>query len=203
MNLFRPFASKKESPRSDKLDLKDVIKNSYAKNPVENMNSFKLDKELSNHNQQVYYSEPHKKLIVSIAGTHRPDDFKTDFFLGAGNLKATDRYKEAENIYKKSKEKYNPMQTSVVGHSLGGSIANYITSKGDNAVGLDAGFTIGQKQRDNVKHYRTSGDVVSLLGSVHKNMTTLTNPNIRTGIGPIDWLRSHNVSNVQGRGILV
>jgi hypothetical protein len=34
-------------------------------------------------------------------------------------------------------------------------------------------------------------------------MTTLKSPNIKTGIGLVDALRSHNVSNIAGQGILI
>ena len=95
------------------------------------------------------------------------------------------------------------MQSSAVGHSLGGAIANYIASGNDKAYGLDAGYTIGQKTRSNSTQFRSSGDVVSALGANQKNMTTLKSPNIRTGIGLVDALRSHNVSNIGGSGIKI
>ena len=34
------------------------------------MNGYKLDKELSSTNQQVYYNPEHKKLVVSVKGTN-------------------------------------------------------------------------------------------------------------------------------------
>ena len=37
------------------------------------------------------------------------------------------------------------MKTVVAGHSLGSSIANYIGSKDDQIIGLNGGYTIGQK----------------------------------------------------------
>ena len=167
------------------------------------MNDYKLDKELSNHNQQVYYNPDHKKLVVSVAGTHNLRDWGTDIFLGAGKLKDTNWYKEAKSIYDKAKNKYNPLQSSAIGHSLGGTIANYIASGNDKAYGLDSGYTIGQTSRNNSKQFRSSGDVVSALGSNASNMTTLKSPHIRTGIGLVDALRSHNVSNIGGSGIKI
>jgi tetratricopeptide (TPR) repeat protein len=143
-NRFNAVSSIKSNPKSGQLDLYDTLKNSYNKNHKENMNGYKLDKELSNHNQQVYYNPEHKKLVVSVAGTHNLRDWGTDFYLGIGKLKDTNRYKEAKSIYDKAKNKYNPLQSSAIGHSLGGTIANYITSGKDKSVGLDAGYTIGQ-----------------------------------------------------------
>ena len=42
------------------VSLHNVLKNSYKSKPAENMNGYKLDKSLSNHNQQVYYN-PNEK----------------------------------------------------------------------------------------------------------------------------------------------
>ena len=200
-NRFSSIKNIKSNPERGQLDLHDVLKNSYSNKHRENMNGYKLDKELSNHNQQVHYNPDHKKLVVSVAGTHNLRDWGTDIFLGAGELKDTNRYKEAKSIYDKAKNKYNPLQSTAVGHSLGGTIANYIASGNDKAHGLDSGYTIGQKARSNSTQYRSEGDVISALGANQKNMTTLKSPNIRTGIGLVDALRSHNVSNIGGSGI--
>ena len=198
-NRFNAVSSIKSNPQSGQLSLYDTLKNSYSKDPKQNMNGYQL----SNHNQQVYYNPQHKKLVVSVAGTHNLRDWGSDLYLGLGKLKDTNRYKEAKSVYDKAKAKYNPMQATAVGHSLGNSIANYITSGNDKSVGLDGGFTIGQKERSNATNYRTSGDVVSALGANQRNMNTLRSPNIRTGIGLIDALRSHNVDNIKNQGILV
>ena len=204
-NRFNPIKSIKNTPQNGELDLHDILKNSYSNKHKENINGYKLDKELSNHNQQVYYNPEHKKLLVSVAGTNPYNlrDWGTDFYLGIGKLKDTNRYKEAKSIYDKAKNKYNPMQSTAVGHSLGSSIANYITSGNDKSVGLDGGYTIGQTPRNNSKQYRTEGDIVSLLGANQNNMTTLKSPSIRTGVGIVDALRSHNVNNISHNGILI
>ena len=202
-NRFSPIKNIKSNPQSGQLDLHEVLKNSYSNKHRENMNGYKLDKELSNHNQQVYYNPEHKKLVVSVAGTHNLRDWGTDFYLGIGKLKDTNRYKEAKSVYDKAKAKYNPLQSTAVGHSLGSSISNYITSGNDKSVGLDGGYTIGQTSRNNSKQYRSSGDVVSALGANQSNMTTLNSPHIRSGIGLVDALRSHNVDNIAGSGIVV
>lgn len=202
-NRFNVVNNIKSNPQSGQLSLYDTLKNSYSKDHKQNMNGYQLDKSLSNHNQQVYYNPQHKKLVVSVAGTHNLRDWGTDFYLGLGKLKDTNRYKEAKSIYDKAKAKYNPLQSTAVGHSLGNTIANYITSGNDKSVGLDGGFTIGQKVRSNATNYRTSGDVVSALGANQSNMHTLRSPNIRTGVGLVDALRSHNVDNIRNENIII
>ena len=155
------------------VSLHNVLPNSYKSKPKEKMDGYELDKSLSNHNQQVYYNPNEKKLLMSVAGTHNLRDVGTDLMLGIGKLKNTSRYKEAKSIIDKAKNKYNPMNTTVTGHSLGSSIANYIGNKNDQIIGLNGGYTIGQKTRANTQNYRTGGDLVSLFGAGQKHVKTI------------------------------
>jgi len=194
------------------INLHDALKSSYGdKRSKEKLRNagYKYDSMLSNHNQQVWYNPNDKKMLFNVAGTHNLKDWGTDVYLAMGKLKNTNRYKEAQRTLNEAKRKYgNDIKTNITGHSLGSSIGQKITSKKDNDkfYGLDAGYTIGQKTRSyngNQQHYRTKGDVVSLLGSNAKNMTTLKNPNIKTGIVPIDALKSHNVDNIKEQNIFI
>ena len=155
------------------VSLHNVLKNSYKSKPVRNMNGYELDKSLSNHNQQVYYNANEKKLLMAVAGTHNLRDIGVVFMLGIGKLKNTSRYKEAKSTIDKAKNKYNPMKTVLAGHSLGNSIANYIGSKDNQIIGLNGGYTIGQKTRANTTNYRTGGDLVSVLGAGQKHVKTI------------------------------
>ena len=78
-NQFKPSNSIKINPQSGQLDLHDALKNSYSKHHNDNMNGYNLDMELSKHNHKVYYNPDHKKLVVSVAGTHNARDWGTDF----------------------------------------------------------------------------------------------------------------------------
>jgi hypothetical protein len=186
--------------------LYDLIKSGYGdKSKTNKLKSlgYNLDNKLSSHNHQVYYNNNNNKLLFNVTGSHNLSDAITDGYLAAGKLKDTTRYKESHKILRVAKEKYKPTNTTVSGHSLGGSIAGYIASKGDNVYTLDKGATIGQKVKKNENAYRTSGDLVSLLNANSKHMTTLKNPNYSTGILPIDVLNSHNVDNIKDKKIFV
>ena len=196
-------SSIKRITNSNDLSLHEALKNSYSKNPKENMKGYALDKGLSNHNQQVYYNKDKNQLLMSVAGTHNLRDWGTDIYLGLGKLKNTNRYKEADKTLKQAKDKYKPMKTNLVGHSLGHSIASNIGSRDDNILGLNGGYTIGQTTRDNVKHFRNGGDIVSTFGNSSSNTHQLGNPNNKTHIGFIDALRAHNVDNIRNSGIVV
>lgn len=196
-----------------KLNLHTALKNSYKKTDDSAKDMIRTgyiqDPTLSNHNQQVYYNSKDKKLLVSVAGTHNLSDWGTDLWLGAGGLKNTNRYKEADSILKKAKEKYKPIagNTTVIGHSLGSTIGSGIASKagGDKFIGLDGGYTIGQKTTNNpnFQSYRTKGDIVSGLASGAKHMTTLKNTIPSTGIRPLDVLNAHNINQIRDNKIFI
>ena len=168
---------------SNGISLYDTLNSSYgdkkASSNLEKQGYIK-DKKRSNHNQQVYYNPQKKDLMVNVAGSHNAYDFLVnDVALAFGGLKSTDRYKQADKTLKEAKKFYQPNTTIVSGHSLGASVGKNITSKSDKFIGLDAGYTIGQKTRSNNgnhQNYRTEGDVVSILGANAKNMKTLKAP---------------------------
>ena len=125
---------KKNTPNTD-LNLHDVLKNSYA-SPDKQANFGKdkgyiYDKDLSNHNQQVYFHPDQKKLLVSIAGTHNASDLVTDARMMAGGLKNTDRFKSAQSTLNTAKNKYGVDSATIAGHSLGGVIGSYAGSSKD------------------------------------------------------------------------
>ena len=123
-----------------------------------------------------------------------------------GGLKNTNRYNETKNVLQRAKEKYKPVETSVSGHSLGGSIAQGIASKNDKVYALDAGYTIGQKTRShggNFQHFRTAEDAVSLLSEGAKNMKTLQNPNKNMAFIPLDAYKAHDIKNISKANIYI
>jgi hypothetical protein len=184
------------------LDLYDVLNNSYASRDKQKKafvkQGYVFDSDLSNHNEQIYYNPKQKKLFMSIAGTHNLKDVGTDLWLAAGHLKDTNRYKEAKSILDRAKQRYNISNATVSGHSLGGSVSQYIASGKDKVYTLDKGATIGQKTRSNETGYRTAGDIVSLLNANSTRMKTLKNPQIRS-----NFIQAHNVSNIQNSKIKI
>jgi hypothetical protein len=189
-----------------------ALKNSYSKQHAQKLGGYILDKELSNHNQQVYFHPQKKQLLNTIAGTHNWSDVGTDAALAFGRLKNTKRYKEAKDVYEKAKKKYGVDSAKVVGHSLGGTIASYIANPAkDHVVTLDKGATIGQKARKEEKAYRSAGDYVSLLAKNDTNMTTLRNPKTTRGYNkwwnPFNFVKkgldAHLVDNIKGSGLKI
>ena len=192
-----------------KIKLYNALNNTYASKKKQKKafvnQGYVYDSDLSNHEHQVYFNPNEKKLLYTVKGTNMfsPKDIGTDLYLAFGHLKDTNRFKQEKSTLEKARKKYNPSNTTVSGHSLGMTLSQYIAGKNDKVVGLDGGATIGQKMRSNTTAYRSSGDAVSLLNANSKRMTTLKNPNITTGILPLDVLNAHNVSNIKQNKIYI
>jgi hypothetical protein len=189
------------------IDLHDVLKNSYADKNIQmkslKKHGYNYDSMLSNHNQQVYHNPNSNDLIVNVSGTHNLKDWGTDAYLALGKLKDTNRYKEADSIFKQAKHKYNPNGTKVTGHSLGGSIASYIAGNNDKVITLNSGYTIGQKTKKNRTEYQIAGDAVSLLGSNQKHTKILPSTHKNASFVPFDILNSHKISNIKNSKIRI
>jgi hypothetical protein len=169
-----------DKPLTKDLTLYDTLKNSYADKKTQKKQmkqyGYYRDKQLSNENQQVYYKPDERKVLLSVTGTHNLADWGTDAYgVAAGNLKDTNRYKEADSALNKAKAKYGVDKATIAGHSLGGSISQYIASPKDQVYTLDKGATIGQGTRSNENAYRSAGDAVSALNAGSTRMKTIPN----------------------------
>lgn len=161
------------------------LRNQTAQAQALKKHGYILDRELSNERENVIAYNPHnKKLIHIINGTEMAmtrgglKDLWSDINLVAGTLKNTDRYKSEKNALTKAREKYNVDERKIVvtGHSLGGALTNFITPGGASGYTHNAGFTVGQKARENVLHTRSGLDLVSSLAP-KTNTTTFIERN--------------------------
>ena len=194
----------------NQISLHDVLHNSYSQDPnALTKNGFNYDQELSNHNQQVYYNPKQNKLLYSIAGTHNLNDIGTDIYLGLGKIKDTNRYKSADDTLTKAKQKYQPANTVVVGHSLGGNIASKIGKPEDKIITYNKGSTINEKVIPQEKSYRSNGDLVSIFNSTNNNTTTLKNKKYLLPVLPTfsslakNGYKRHLTNNLKNENIFI
>ena len=198
------------------MSLYDVVKSSGGskkhRKQIENA-GYIYDSDLSTDEYQTFYNPKTKKMLFSVRGTSNWNDVLTDFSLLAGRLKETDRYKRAKSGLEIAKDKYSDREnTSVVGFSLGGGIADGIASRNDNITLYNPAKTIGSGVRGD--NYRVTGDIVSLLTSNNKNTTTLPKPNrsfigsalslVSPSIGAVyNGLQSHSSNNIKDLDVYV
>lgn len=202
-----------ERPPQPKAKIYDAVRASYGdKKGIEALSQagYERDPILSGHNQSVFYNPDSKQLLFDIAGTHNASDILTDVRLGVGGyfggLKTTARRKEAKDVYEKAKKKYaaEGENITIVGHSLGGSVASSIAEheKGVHVVTYNKGVGLRgllglDKNHAGEKAYRTAGDLVSLLGSGKHGVTLLP------GGRKANPLEAHSSENLKDQNIFL
>ena len=136
------------------------------------------DKELSDHRQQVYFNSADGKILMSVTGSHTAKDYLiTDPALAFGQLKRTTRYQSAAKTLQKAKLKYERPTATIIGHSLGGSIAQKVAGKNDRVLAVDAGFAIGgETVKKGHTAIRGKGDLVSIFGNGQTTIGKWKNP---------------------------
>ena len=185
--------------------LYNALKSSYGKQKAIRQlekDGYIKDNQLSNHNQSIFYNKKKSKLLTSVAGTHNLKDAVTDVWLAVGGLKSTNRYKEAKSTLEKARTKYKPKDTSIVGHSLGGSIAQAIASNTDRVTTFNGASLPFQNSQTNQTNYRTRGDVVSgfAIGKQHTKTLNSSTPII----GKVNnFLKNHEVRKIKNEPIYV
>ena len=150
-----------------------------------------LDKQLSNANQKVYYDKERNPTVV-YRGSKNENDAMTDGLLAIGLENYSTRFRESKNLIDDVRKKYNNKPVTTLGHSLGGSLAEY--SGADKVVTVNKGVgiggigkTISNKQTD----IRTDSDLVSVLSKTQNGGKQIT---IKTK--EINPLREHSHKNL-------
>jgi hypothetical protein len=206
----RPIPIPTQEPTAEdkpEINLHHILKAGYGslqdQQDFASKNGLTLDKN-SNDNHQIYFHEPSKSLYMNVTGTHNLADVKTDARLMLGGLEKTDRFKEAQKALDKAKADYQPANTSLTAHSLGASIITKLKGTGgDKVTGLDPGVTLGQRFNKNHNLYRSSGDIVSALGSTNKNIETIKGKQSLITGTVRSVLDAHGIDNIKDKNILV
>ena len=168
--------------------LKDLLKSSYLpqKKAEELMSQkgYTYDKDLSNMEQKVYVS-PTGKPIIAERGSTRVSDWTIEnpqLLLG-GVFGDSRRVSQSKQLSKETEAKYG-MAPTLVGHSLGGYLAEKGARKGSDVYTYNKGaglpspfYSTPKSQHD----YRTSLDLPSALssyqgGGQHKTVKGSWNP---------------------------
>ena len=183
------------------LDLKKGLEASYL-NPKEaktylSKEGYVYDSELSNVNSKVYYNPDDKDLLIAYRGSKNilNDWLTTDLSIPFGGLRNTKRYNESLNVYKKAKDKYHSDQPTLIGDSLGGSLASAVggTDKKSKIYSFNKGtglFGNDTNNKSNEVAFRQSGDVVSGISVFNHNKP------ITLG-ARMDPLSAHNINNLE------
>lgn len=155
--------------------IRDLLQASYSRNTpareIGNKYGMRLDDSLSNAEQKVWVDRKNRPTIA-YTGTRRVSDWGTNLLLATGLQGLSSRFRGAKELVEKVKQKYSAPAT-IIGHSLGGSLAEYAGGKNNKVITLDKGVGlsgIGKTISKNQTDIRTSNDPVSLLSNTQKNL---------------------------------
>lgn len=178
--------------------MKPILEASYlnqkeAANKLKNL-GYTYDGQLSTNESKVFVDQQGNPNIAFRGSQRIVDDFlKSDLLQLVGLGSYDKRFQEAKRLTSMVEEKYGK-PADVFGHSLGGKLAEVSGAKGNvytynKATGIaDIGKTIPKNQKD----IRTSGDVVSLIGTTQKHANKLKTINSKN----LNAISAHEVKNL-------
>ena len=176
-------------------ELKEIIKSSYLKNDeaekIGNNLNYKLDRDLSNRENKVFIKD--NKPVIAFTGTRKLRDVVSDGLLAVGLQGLDPRFRQSKRLVDNVRKKYNQPITTV-GHSLGGSLAEY--AGGNKVITVDKGVGIGgigKKIKNNQTDIRSFNDPVSLLSLTQSSKNKITIPRTSHILDP---LKSHDFRNL-------
>ena len=165
--------------KKEDLEYAKFAKNVYKeKDQRDNINGFKYIEQDSDDLLGTYYNKDTNQLIQSIRGTGKAGDLKNDLGITLGSLGGqvllSGQFKKLNEQIKKNKEKYSPQKLTVTGHSMGGSLSNYIGvanpdyetvtfNMGQGVPFITDIISCGLAGCKNIKNYRIAGDFASSL----------------------------------------
>jgi hypothetical protein len=145
--------------------LKGLLKASY--NPVDEVDGFVRDKDISSKTSQVYYHPETKQTVVAHRGTSGFTDWFNNFAYAIGGpslYKVTPRFKEAQKVQHDAEKKYGVEMLSTIGHSQGGLQSELLGKKGKEIITLNkATRPFTNTINDNQIDIKTKNDIVSNL----------------------------------------
>jgi hypothetical protein len=128
---------------------------------------FTLNHTLSNGEHKVFMDGSNSDApVISFTGNHKGSDLVTDAALLLGLERFTPRFKRDARFVKKVKSQFADKILTLVGHSLGGSLASANARQADKVVTLDKGVGLSglfSKSNRNKTSIRGATDIVSGL----------------------------------------
>lgn len=176
-------------------ELEDLIKASYKKSTdaekIAKKYNLKLDSVLSSPEQKVFIDKKGKPIIAYRGSTtSNIKNFTRDWLMSdVGILTGTSQYdpriKRSQDVYDKVINKYSGKTPTLIGHSLGGHIAEVVgehdkANKKVITYNKGAGLgDIGKKINKNQTDIRTGGDLISALSLTQSGGKKITIDNTK------------------------
>jgi predicted esterase YcpF (UPF0227 family) len=155
-------------------DLQSMLANTYDKKG-KNLDGFEIDKNLSGRRTKVWHNNETNQTVVGHRGTANAKDWITDTGMAFGYEKGK-RFQHAKKAQNKAEEKYGRENTTTIGHSLGGRLAEKYGNKSNEVITVNKAVipkTTLDVVPKNQFDIRSSRDVVSALPERNKNLHTI------------------------------
>jgi len=174
---------------------KDLAKQAYSKNPLEDIGDWHLL--TSDRNNKVYQNRRTLEVVNAISGSKSAKDFINDGlqYIGLRNNKLQkQRYDESALMMDRLNAIRRPPKISTASHSLGSNVANRLLTDG-KVTGTNYNFNPfypSQKdnlQTDRVVNVRNTNDFASKLARNNNNTVE-----IKSSLNPI---QSHFLDNLK------
>jgi pimeloyl-ACP methyl ester carboxylesterase len=154
----------------------------YQPQAPEEIDGYKLDRELSNKERKVFASSD-GDVVIAHAGTRLKDprqrmkDIGSDLAVTFGMERFDPRFRRAERHLKDVERKYQGRGITTVGHSLGGDLAGYTAKKSDSvqkAVTFNRGSSLfSDRGSAKARNYYAQGDLLSSVGALVNRGTNI------------------------------
>ena len=149
-------------------NLTKFFKSSYAgKKAPEKIDTYNLDKEITNKYATVYYDPEKNHAVITHKGTSGDTKLETlkdwgnNAAYALGLYKYTDRYKQGKKLQEATEQKYGAQNVSTLGHSQGAKLARDLGQNSKEIINLNPAY-MGEKPLKNEYNIRSSGDLVSV-----------------------------------------
>jgi hypothetical protein len=104
---------------------------------LKQLHGYNYVSDMSNPEAAVYVNHDQKKVLIAFRGTvaWNWEDIKTDIFgIALGNTKNSARFQRSKQLANKVYNVYRGYKVETTGHSLGGSLAQYVTQDTNGAI---------------------------------------------------------------------
>lgn len=180
-------------------DLKRLLKASYQDERPTDIDGFLYIPDLSNDTTAVYYNPILNKAVVSHRGTKGVLDWANNIAYLRGGYNWTNRYKQGQEVQRRTEKRYGAENVETIGHSQGGVLARELGKNTKNIIQLNPSYLFERKGK-NETIVKSSGDIVSSLANADIIIPKQSiNPITEHRIDILDRLPSNQLI---GRGIL-
>jgi hypothetical protein len=162
-------------------NIQQFIHQSYNTDKLQDVGNYKLDRELSSIESQVYYDDNSHKCVVVNRGTKEASDWLNNavYAVNTSAYKLTPRYKRALDTQMKAIKKYGKVDTNI-GHSQSGIITRLLNKAGltGEVINLNPAYKF-ESQAYNEYNIRSDKDLVSILKLPSDTINQILYPSLK------------------------